>query len=644
MQRKIAPILLLTTTLVATACAERLNRREIIGAKDEIDDITLIGVTRFDKDDLLEHLHLRESPWLPFEEPVYFIDAYRGVDAQRIESLYEAHGYYDARVKQIEVTRDDEDEVDIAITVEEGKPVRIASIERTWADTPDTRGLTREARAAVEAVDGLEIGAPIEAAALETAKSKLSNALHERGYPLAEVATRAEVSPEAKQAWITFTLTPGRRARIDRVHINGLRLVPRYLVKREIDYAPGTRYSPGLLRRIEQSLYGMSVFRSVAARTGDTVSEAGTIDVQVDVEESEPQSIRLGVELGVESSRWEQLLVTDYLNQDLFGHLTRLDVRMITGYAEIPAPWRISRHGPVFRLSAKLRKKGWLEKRLVWTFEPLFHVDVDEGYQYYSPGSKVGVSRRFFGHLDLGLSHHLRFYDFFNIAKEINVNRSLLGRDFRDPYMLGYGELEARLYLTDRILDPQNGVVIGVVYDLAHRVLGSQFDFHKITPSIRAYWQMVPRAQLAAQAATGLIFPFGSQDASPINMKYFLGGSDTVRGWGWHRLSPRTRICPEAETCSRVPIGGKTMIHGSIELRVRVWRELYTVAFADVGDARAGEASYRFDEWNYASGGGLRYDSPIGKFRADVGVRLNDTPLSRGEDRVAFHLGLGEAF
>lgn len=642
MQREVASTMLLAITMVATACAERLNRRDILGAQREIDDIALVGVTRFKKDDLLEHLHLRESPWLPFEEPVYYIDAYRGIDARRIVSLYKAHGYYDARVVGVQVMPDGEDEVDITITVEEGAPVRIESVEVVWAGAADT--LPRTERSKIEEVIALAEGAPFEAAALEKSKSALTNALHEQGYPLAEAAVRAEVSPSVKKAWVAFTLTPGRRARIGKIQINGLRIVPRYIVVREIDYAPGARYSPGLLRRIEQSLYGMEVFRSVTVSPEDAVGPKGFIDIRVDVQESEPQAVKLGVELGIGSSRWEQLLVVDYLDQDLFGHLTRLDVRAIAGYAELPAPWRVTSHGPVFRLSGKLRKKGWLDKRLVWTFEPLFRVDIEEGYQYYSPGSKVGVSRRFWRRLEVGLSHHLRFYDFFDIAEEINVNRSLLGRDFRDPYMLGYGELDAHLYLTDRILDPRNGVVIGVTYDLAHRFLGSQYDFHKITPEIRGYWAFAPRTQIAAQVATGMIFPYGDRPASPINMKYFLGGSDTVRGWGWHRLSPRTRTCPDEGDCSHVPIGGKTMIHGSLELRVRVWRELYTVAFADAGDARAGEASYRFEEWNYSSGGGLRYDSPIGKFRADVGVRLNDTPISRGEDRVAFHLGLGEAF
>jgi outer membrane protein insertion porin family len=86
------------------------------------------------------------------------------------------------------------------------------------------------------------------------------------------------------------------------------------------------------------------------------------------------------------------------------------------------------------------------------------------------------------------------------------------------------------------------------------------------------------------------------------------------------------------------------MALGNVELRVRTVGKLYVVGFVDAGDVRAGLAEYDLTQLNYSAGGGLRYDTPFGKIRLDVGARLNETPLSRGEDSWAFHLGLGEAF
>ena len=46
-----------------------------------------------------------------------------------------------------------------------------------------------------------------------------------------------------------------------------------------------------------------------------------------------------------------------------------------------------------------------------------------------------------------------------------------------------------------------------------------------------------------------------------------------------------------------------------------------------------------------STGPGLRYDSPIGTFRLDVGFRLNETDQTAFEKRIwAIHFGLGETF
>jgi len=207
-------------------------------------------------------------------------------------------------------------------------------------------------------------------------------------------------------------------------------------------------------------------------------------------------------------------------------------------------------------------------------------------------------------------------------------------------------EIEAKLYLTDRILDPNNGAILGVRYAVAGGPFGGHYDFHKLAPELRSYWRVIPRLQLACRAGTGYIFLYGDKPAAPFNMKFYLGGSDTVRGWGLRRLSPKTEICPDTEetTCRRIPIGGSTFVLGNVEIRVRTVGKLYVIAFFDVGDVQDGQVVYRPNQWNLSSGGGLRYASPVGKIRLDVGARLNDTPLSQGEDRVAFHLGLGESF
>jgi outer membrane protein assembly factor BamA len=419
--------------------------------------------------------------------------------------------------------------------------------------------------------------------------------------------------------------------------------VPEGSVINEVRGFRGRPFSPRRLQRIEEAVFAMDVFSSVLVETVET-PDPDVVDVLVRVSEAQPQSLRLGGGLGLEPNRWEQYLAARYSHANILRTLTRLDLRLRAGYAQLPAVYRPQEHGPVVDFEPRLRKKGLLERGLVWTAAPRLEVGIQEGYQFWSFQTRVGVSRFFTRFFEIGLFHNFRYVDFFSMSDIIRRDETILGPDFRDPYFLSYLSPEARINLTDRLVDPRNGVVMELRYDLAGGVLGGQFDYHKLTPQIRAYWTIVPRRlQLAARASAGFILPYGDRPGAPFDLKYYLGGAANVRGWGLRRLSPTLRTCDP--DCRFIPIGGDTMVLGNVETRVRVWRTLWLVAFFDVGDVQAGRVDIRPDQWNYSIGPGLRLHTAIGVFRLDAGFRLNDDPTRFAAERTwALHFGLGEAF
>ncbi len=628
--------------LVLTGCAGSRARKEITGADYVIDDIHFIGVTRFKKRELLEYLHMGETSWLPFTETFYYSEALIPFDIDRITALYRSYGYFDAEVLEIRERLEKRNRIDLYVTVREGAPVRIRRVGFRWPDgRPDS---TRAGK--VEVLGAVRPGDPLEMPALESSLAAMERHLKEQGFALAEVDFDVLVDREERTAAITFTLIPGRRARIGDVRFEGLSRVPERLAAVETEGIRGKPFSLTRIRRIEEAIYGMNAFSTVEVVVGDHIDDEGFVPLTVVVSELKMQSVKVGVGLAFEPTRWEERVSTLYTHRNLFGELIRLDLRLRLGYAELPTPFNLREHGPTLLLEPRLEKKGWIEDRLVWTATPSFELGVEEGYQFYTPGTRIGVSR-FFGEIfNAEISHNFKFFDFFDVSEVLDANRTRLGLDFRDPYILSYIEVGAHFHFTDRRLEPRNGVVFGARYEVAGGVLGGHFDFQRITPEARAYWQLVPRLQLALRAETGYILPYGDRPACPFNMKYYLGGADTVRGWGLRRLSPKTEICPEGtdDRCRRIPVGGDTELLANAELRLRTVDGLYVAVFLDVGDVQPGRVSYRPEEWNLSSGGGLRYASPFGKLRLDVGARLNDTPLSRGEDRWAFHLGLGESF
>ena len=116
--------------------------------------------------------------------------------------------------------------------------------------------------------------------------------------------------------------------------------------------------------------------------------------------------------------------------------------------------------------------------------------------------------------------------------------------------------------------------------------------------------------------------------------RFYAGGGGSVRGYGYQDLGPRDPVFND-------PIGGRSLIEGSFEARIKVTDTIGIVPFVDAGTAF--ESSFPdFDEQiRVAAGLGLRYYTAIGPIRLDVAVPVNPRP---GDPAAAFYISLGQAF
>ena len=81
------------------------------------------------------------------------------------------------------------------------------------------------------------------------------------------------------------------------------------------------------------------------------------------------------------------------------------------------------------------------------------------------------------------------------------------------------------------------------------------------------------------------------------------------------------------------------------ELRVPVWREFGAAFFVDGGNVFDRVTNMDLGELRGALGIGLRYRSPVGPIRIDVGFKLDRRELGGSlEPRAVWHLSIGQAF
>ena len=175
----------------------------------------------------------------------------------------------------------------------------------------------------------------------------------------------------------------------------------------------------------------------------------------------------------------------------------------------------------------------------------------------------------------------------------------------------------------------------------AGRVVPGSFKYYGASADARHYLPISDTLVIASRLQIGNIQPLDDDPGNvPFSKKYFLGGATSIRGWGRYEVSPLSE---------GLPIGGNSMFAFSEELRATLHGNFGGVLFLDAGNVWADSWGIRLGDLRYAVGPGLRYQTPVGPIRFDLGYQLNPTPdlVVNGSPqmrRFRLHFSIGQAF
>jgi outer membrane protein insertion porin family len=159
--------------------------------------------------------------------------------------------------------------------------------------------------------------------------------------------------------------------------------------------------------------------------------------------------------------------------------------------------------------------------------------------------------------------------------------------------------------------------------------LGSEYHFYKALLEVRHY-QRLGGFVLSSRAKWGGIKSMDDDSFVPVEERLFSGGSRSVRGW------PRAELGPIVDG---VPVGGKALLEGAVELRHRLFWKISGAVFVDAGNVWKDNSDISLNEIRYSAGTGLRYGTPIGPIRIDFARPVDDERTS-----WLIHLSVGQAF
>ena len=606
------------------------------------------------------------------DEP--FVQATLDAGINAVQQAYRAQGFTRADVKADVAALPGvpespaERRVEVSLDLTEGP--------RTLVEAVVLDGNAVLAESTIRAVMSTVPGEPYSELRMVEDRDRIQLEYLNRGYESAVVEPGPGFSEDLTRATVTFAISEGPQVMVDHVIILGNERTSTETIQNALLLRPGEPLGYAARLESQQRLAALGLFRSVRITELRHGSEPRR-DVLVQVEEAPPTTIGIGGGVEVDSR----------LRTGPDGRAEERLEAAPRGFFEIGRRnlWGKNRSITFFtRVSLRSRDEavagapdavdssyGFNEYRVVGNFrEPrAFDTPADllvTGIVEQAIRSSFNFRRRQ-ARAEMGL----RVSERYGVAGRYSFERTELFderfTDEDDPVLIDRLFPQVRLskfslsVLRDTrsdVLDPDRGTLLAADNDFAARSIGSEVGFARTYLQALTFFRLPTgrRVVVGLAGRVGLAHGFRREvervddngntvvdvvEDLPASERFFGGGDTTVRGFSLDRLGTEETI-----SATGFPTGGNGLVVLNAELRVNVWRALDTVGFVDAGNVFPRVGDIDVTDLRGAIGFGIRYRSPVGPIRVDLGFKLDRRELVPGslERRSVLHVSLGQAF
>jgi len=575
----------------------------------KVDRIEFSGNEKFSDDELSDVIVTKARPWYrvwearPAFDPVTF-----GSDLERLPRFYEARGYYGTTVTYDLTVDESEGLVAVRIEVREGMPVSISEIDvEVVGSEADRKPPPFPKELPVKR------GEIFREADYQQAEQVLRGIFLENGYAHVKTERKAEVDLDERRVRIRYAVHPGPIAVFGETEVKGTETVDPELVSRELVYQPGETYSQAKVIESREKILALDLFGAVKVAPAETAGTPVVVPMEVEVAEKSHREIKLGLGYGTEDQFRTQL---EWRHLNWLGGGRRLSV--LAKYSSITLTGAINFTQPHF-------------------LSPRTQGIVNSGYDQEKEDTYVRNVGRFAPRLDHRFSSTLTGFVGYRLEHD-KLN------DIGPATVRALGEIKRKGILSgptmglvwntaDDPFNPKKGEVVSLTVDQAGAIWGGAFSYYKMTAEAKKYIDIGWKTVFASRLKLGLGDAIGSDKNFPLFERFFAGGEKSVRGYGRRRLGPLST--------SGDPLGGLSLVEGSLELRRPIWKELNGAVFLDFGQVSKRSFDVPVDDLQFSSGFGVSYATPVGPLRLDIGFPFKPP---RGDRSWQIHFSIGTYF
>ena len=600
------------------------------GHEIRIKEITIKGAVELDEDDILGVMETHAQSLFSILHRGRFIEEEFETDLERITLYCRSQGYLDMKILDVEKTIGPGGKgIYITITISEGKQYHTGEVRVVGNENFPAEDL--------EVLLPLKTGDVFSYEALRKDTRAMRDFYFARGYIDADIRPRTVLNQTTGRMDITYAIRENKISYINRIDITGNKITRDIVIRRELAVKPGEIFNGIKVQRSRERLENLGFFQRVSIDPIPT-AVSDKKDLVVRLEEKKTGEFMFGV--GYSSmDDFIGFIEIGQGNFDIFnppyfmGDGQKMKIRAEFGTSKSNyelswvEPWFL---GIPLSLGVDLyrRTRSWVdynEKRL---------------------GGDIRLRKRLTGFTQVGLVYQLENVDIYDVdddadwsiqteegAHLVSSITPSITRDTRDSFLI-----------------PTRGMKNTLAVQLAGGVLGGDKEFIKTTFYSSAYHSLFEGYIIGLRYRAGTAQPYGDTEIVPVYERFFLGGANTIRGFRYREVGPQG-IDPRTGLPNGDPIGGDSMMMGSVEFTFPIYDMIRGVLFCDIGNVWSAKnwemddpvfSGQWFKNLQAGAGFGLRLYLPIGPIKLDYGWPLHTDGWNDTGGR--FHFNIGYAF
>lgn len=578
-------------------------------------------------------------------------------DLASVKYLYQANGFLAAKVNSdLQQNYDSrQDQIAVAIKIDEGPQTRVNSLQIIGNHSYPPDRLERLLSSLPDQ--------PYSDANVAGDRDNVTLFYFNRGFPNVQFEAAATPVPDQPQRMnVVYTITEGQQIFVDRVIVSGLEFTRPYIVERQMRIADGDPLSQNRMVNSQRRLYDLGLFNQVDMAVQNPDGAEPSKDVLFNLQEAKRWTFRYGG--GIEFATGN--IPTTSNPQGSTGVSPN-------GVLEVT---RLNMFGRDQTLTFRARL-GLLTRRALISYDAprLFHREKwrFNVTAFYDNAADVNTftSERIDGTLQAEQKYSRITTLLYRMSwQRVSIDPNSLVIDptlvplYSKPVRLAIPSFTYLRDTRDNPIDSHKGSYTIADLALATSALGSEANFGKVLLQNSTYYTFKKKWVLARNTQIGILHAYGTNNfltlpatgtplpseatSVPLPELFFAGGGNSLRGFSINQAGPR-------DLQTGYPIGGQGLFVNNLEIRTPpvplpfVGDNLGFVFFHDMGNVFAtasqiASGMLRFHQPSIAAcsspnskvrcnfsynpqavGMGLRYKTPVGPVRVDLGYNFNPT-------------------